>query len=315
MPKNKIQFQKGLSLPEFLARYSSEGQCRDSLFKLRWPKGFVCPKCGHAACSEIQSRQLYQCRACRFQASLIQGTIFSATKLPLTTWMLGIYLITQSKDGISSLNLARSLGISANAALRMKHKLQQTMKNRDDQYRLAGNILIDDAYWGGKKGDGKRGRGATGKMPFVAALSLTEEGFPLFIKFNQVQQFTLKEISAWSVKYIRPGSSVLTDGLGCFPGVAAAGCKHDKVITYVDGRYANGEMFKWLNIVLGNVKNALHGTYHAMSDRHLPRYLAEFCYRFNRRFRLDTMVEQLASVALKTSPIPQRLLKLAEVRW
>ncbi|MGD9949344.1 MAG: transposase, partial [Desulfobulbus sp.] len=103
----------------------------------------------------------------------------------------------------------------------MKHKLQQTMNNRDDQYRLAGNILMDDAYWGGKKGDGKRGRGATGKMPFVAALSLTEEGFPLFIKFNQVQQFTLKEISAWSVKYIRPGSSVLTDSLGCFPGVAA----------------------------------------------------------------------------------------------
>ncbi|MGE4403394.1 MAG: IS1595 family transposase [Desulfobulbus sp.] len=140
--------------------------------------------------------------------------------------------------------------------MRMKHKLQQTMKNRDDQYRLAGNILMDDAYWGGKKGDGKRGRGATGKMPFVAALSLTEEGFPLFIKFNQVQQFTLKEISAWSVKYIRLGSSVLTDGLGGFPGVADAGCAHDKVTTYVDGRYTNGDMFKWLNIVLGNVKNA-----------------------------------------------------------
>ena len=159
MPKNKIQFQKGLSLPEFLAQYASEDQCRTALFKLRWPKGYVCPKCGHTAYSEIHDRQLYQCRACRFQASLIQGTIFSATKLPLTTWMLGIYLITQSKDGISSLNLARSLGISAKAALRMKHKLQQVMKYRDDQYRLEGKILMDDAYWGGKKADGKRGRG------------------------------------------------------------------------------------------------------------------------------------------------------------
>jgi len=107
----------------------------------------------------------------------------------------------------------------------------------------------------------------------------------------------------------------LTDGLGCFPGVAAADCTHDKVVTYINGRYANGDMFKWLNIVLGNVKNALRGTYHAMSERHLPRYLAEFCYRFNRRFRLDAMIEQLASAALTTSPIPQRLLKLAEVRW
>ena len=68
MPKNKIQFQKGLSLPEFLAQYSSEDQSRAALFKMRWPKGYVCPKCGHSACSEIRHRQLYQCRACRFQA-------------------------------------------------------------------------------------------------------------------------------------------------------------------------------------------------------------------------------------------------------
>ena len=248
MPKNKIQFQKGLSLPEFLARYSSEKQCRAALLKMRWPAGFACPKCGHTTYSEIRHRQLYQCCACRFQASLIQGTIFSATKLPLTTWMLGIYLITQSKDGISSLNLARSLGISANAALRMKHKLQQVMKNRDDRYLLEGSILMDDAYWGGKKNDGRRGRGATGKTPFVAALSLSEKGHPLFIKFNQVQQFTLKEISAWSVKYIRPGSSILTDGLNCFPGVTASGCTHNKVTTYVDagtgeaGRLFNGSV-------------------------------------------------------------------------
>ena len=84
--------------------------------------------------------------SCRFQESLIQGTIFSATKLPLATWMLGIYLSTQSKDGISSLNLGRSHGSSANAALRMKHKLQQVMKKCDDQYRLAGNILMENFF-------------------------------------------------------------------------------------------------------------------------------------------------------------------------
>ena len=92
--------------------------------------------------------------------------------------MLGIYLISQSKDGISSLNLARSLGIFANAALRMKHKLQQVMKNRDDHYLLEGSILMDDAYWGGKKNDGIRGRGATGKMPFVAHSHCRKRGIP-----------------------------------------------------------------------------------------------------------------------------------------
>jgi hypothetical protein len=84
---------------------------------------------------------------------------------------LGIYLITQAKDGISSLNMARTLGISSHAALRMKHKLQQAMKERDDSLPLDGLVLMDDAYWGGKKRDGKRGRGASGKMPFVVALS------------------------------------------------------------------------------------------------------------------------------------------------
>ncbi len=135
MAKNKIQFQKGLSLPRFLSQYGTEKQCRKALFKMRWPQGYRCPKCGHTGYCEICDRKVYQCHKCHFQASLIQGTIFAATKLPFTAWLLGIYLVTQSKDGISSLHLARTVGISANAALRMKHKLQQVMKDRDEFYR------------------------------------------------------------------------------------------------------------------------------------------------------------------------------------
>ena len=83
MAKNKIQFQEGLSLPRFLATYGTEKQCREALFKMRWPQGFRCPKCGHEHCYALQSRKLYQCRQCRFQASLTQGTIFASTNLPL----------------------------------------------------------------------------------------------------------------------------------------------------------------------------------------------------------------------------------------
>ncbi len=178
MPKNKVQFQQGLSLTQFLTQYGSEELCRSALFRMRWPQGFQCPECGHGGYCEILSRKLYQCNHCHSQTSLISGSIFASTKLPLKTWFLGIYFVTQSKDGISSLNLARTLGISATASLRMKHKLQQVMKERDDMNSLNGLILIDDAYWGGKKRDGKRGRGATGKMPFVAALSITPDGLP-----------------------------------------------------------------------------------------------------------------------------------------
>jgi transposase-like protein len=86
----------------------------------------------HRVRNHYNSRKLLQCKQCYRQTSLISGTLFASTNLPLTIWFLGIYLITQSKDGISSLNLARHLGISANAALRMKHKLQQAMKNSDE---------------------------------------------------------------------------------------------------------------------------------------------------------------------------------------
>ena len=314
MAKNKIQFQRGLSLARFLAEYGTEEQCRAALFRFRWPQGFRCPECGHTRYCEINRRKVYQCNRCHAQTSLISSTIFAATKLPLKTWFLGIYLITQAKDGMSSLNLARTLGVSANAALRIKHKLQQTMKERDDDKPLQNLVLMDDVYWGGKKRDGKRGRGATGKMPFVAALEVSPEGHPLYIKFSQVDGFSKKEIGAWASKHLAPGTLVATDGLSCFPGVAEAACDHEAIITS-GPEYDEFKVFTWLNTMIGNVKKAIHGTYHAVSLEHLPRYLAEFCYRFNRRYQLGDMIERLVYVALRTPPMPQRLLKLAEDRW
>ena len=315
MAKNKIQFQKGLSLKNFLEHYGDETQCYLALFQFRWPKGFVCHKCGHTGHCRIASRKVMQCNRCHAQTSLIAGTIFEATKLPLSVWFLAIYFITQSKDGISSLNLGRMLGVSPNTGLCIKHKLQQTMKERDDTQPLQELILIDDAYWGGKKGDGMRGRGATGKTPFVASISLTEEGHPVKMRLSCVTGFTKEELAAWARVHLAPDTLVVSDGLNCFPAVEEAGCEHEPIIARTDMGYDEFGVFKWVNVMIGNVKNALHGTYHHVSSRHLPRYLAEFCYRFNRRFELHTMVERLAYVAMRTPPMPKQLLKLAEVRW
>ena len=155
MAKNQVQFQRGLSLPEFLKFYGSEEQCRSALFRWRWPGGFVCPQCGHGGYCEIAQRELYQCHRCHHQTSLISGTIFEYTKLPLTTWFLGMYFLTQPKNGISALELKRQLGIGYNTAWRMKHKLLQVMKERDDRRPLLGWIQLDDAYWGGERRGGK----------------------------------------------------------------------------------------------------------------------------------------------------------------
>ncbi|NEV65488.1 IS1595 family transposase, partial [Thiorhodococcus minor] len=115
------------------------------------PQGFICPHCGHQhEPVRLRTRALLQCRHCHHQASLTAGTIFADTKLPLTTWLLAMFLLTQQKNGISALELKRHLGVSYPSAWRLKHKLLQVMKEHDDQKPLVGIIEVDDAYWGGE---------------------------------------------------------------------------------------------------------------------------------------------------------------------
>uniref|UniRef100_UPI00359FE14B transposase n=1 Tax=Endozoicomonas sp. ONNA2 TaxID=2828741 RepID=UPI00359FE14B len=128
--KNTIQFQKGIGIMQFLANYASEDQCENALFSWRCPNGLQCPKCGSRSFCKLHRRAELQCNYCRCQTSLTGNTIFDSTKVPLATWFPGIYLITQNKAGISALTLHRQLGISYNAALRMKHKLMQVMMER-----------------------------------------------------------------------------------------------------------------------------------------------------------------------------------------
>ena len=315
MPKNKVQFQRGLSLNRFQQLYGTTEQCESALFNKRWPSGFVCPKCNHTEYYKLTTRPLYQCQHCRFQTSLTSGTIFDSSKLPLTLWFLAIYLITQSKDGISSLNLARLLGISANAALRLKHKLQQVMKKHDDRLQLSGIVQVDDSYWGGKRHDGQRGRGASGKTPFLAAISTNCKGHPIHMRLSRIKAFTSAEVSRWSTKHLDVSTIVVSDGFHCFSGIGQAGFLHESIVTGGGHASMQIKVFTWVNTMLGNVKKSIHGTYHSVSSQHLPRYLAEFCFRFNRRFNLGSMLGTLVNAAVNSKPIPQRILKLAEKWW
>lgn len=313
MAKNKIQFQQGLSLQEFITRYGSEQQCRQALLQWKWPKGFQCPRCGHDQYCELSTRLLFQCKQCRTQTSVTAGTIFDSTKLPLTTWFLGIYHITQSKISISALSLKRTIGVSYNTALLMKHKVQQAMKERDDSKPLTCIVQLDDAYWGGKKRDGKRGRGATGKIPFVAAVSINENGHPIAMRFSQVASFSKEAIKSWAQKHLAPGCRVVSDGLSCFQALEEEGINHTIIITGGGSASVQIPELKWVNTIISNVKRSIHGCFHAISENHFPRYLAEYCYRFNRRFDLRQLIPRFFYIALRTPPCPQRLLKAAEL--
>lgn len=313
MSKNKIQFQSGYSLPQLFKDYGTQEQCTQALFGWKWPDGFSCPQCNSSQFCALKNRKIYQCNRCHHQTSITSNTIFANTKLPLTTWFLAIHLLTLTKTGVSSLELKRQLGVSYNTAWSIKQKIMQVMKERDDQKPLSGKIQLDDVYWGGELYGGSRGRGSENKTPFVAAVSTDEKGHPIAMNMNVVKGFQKKEIERWAKQHVSAGSTVISDGLNCFQAVTKAGCHHIAVVTGGGPKSVQKEEFSWVNTMIGNVKNAMKGTYHSINSKHLPRYLAEFCYRFNRRFDLGNMIPRFVYIALRTAPMPNKLLKLAEL--
>jgi len=311
MARNKVQFQKGLSEPEFERLYGSEAACRAALFKWRWPNGFVCPGCDGTKHCVIKQRALYQCNACRRQTSLIAGTIFAGTKLPLTIWFRALYHMTQTKSGISSLELGRRLGVTQTTAWKIKHKLAQVMIERDDEKQLDGRIEMDDFYLGGERSGGKRGRGSPGKKPCVIGVETTDDHKPVRIKLKRVKGFTKAALEALAKRHLKMSACVVSDGLNCFRGIAEAGRGHEPLIVAQLGHSEKLPQFKWVNTILANIKNSIIATYRG-ARKHAARTLAEFEYRFNRRYDLAAMIPRLAYVAVRTPPMPYRLLKLAE---
>jgi hypothetical protein len=299
----------------FMDRYGSDEQCEAALVQSRWPSGFVCPlcDCGHSSSFRRQGLLYFQCSACRHQCSVLSGTIFEATKLGLSRWFLAMHLLTQSKNNVAALELMRHLGVCYKTAWLIKHKLMEVMRVREHGRQLDGRVEIDDAYLGGERSGGKRGRGSENKVPFVAAVQTTPDGQPQFACLRQ-QPFTNEEMAVFAASSIAPSATVVSDGLSCFAGVQMVGAEHEPVVT--GGRKAGAKLpqFTAVNTFLGNLKRALGGTYHAFDfAKYAHRYLAEAQYRFNRRFNLASILGRLLRAACLTTARPAAVIRAAEV--
>ena len=296
---------KGLSEAAFRERFGTEAACREALFAMRWREGLTCPACGHRGFCQLKTRKVFQCNRCKKQLSLTAGTVFQDTKLPLTTWFAAVYHLTQGKNGISSIELARRLGVRQPTAWLVKHKLMRAMAAREAaKPKLAGRVEIDDAYLGGGRPGGKRGRGAAGKTPIIAAVETTAERRPRRLRLAVVKGFRKREVERLAEAAIEPGSTVVSDGLSCWPAVEKAGCSHRPMVTGSGKRAANWAPFRWVNTTLGNVKAAIVGTYRQISPKHADRYLASFAWRHNRRFQLESLIPRLVHSAVRTAPLP-----------
>ena len=144
----------------------------------------------------------------------------------------------------------------------------------------------------------------------MAAVETNGEGRPLRMKLTVVEGFRTTDIAAWAQHHLGAGTRVVSDGLACFHGVTAADCAHEKVVVGSGRASVQHPEFRWVNTILGNIKSALRATCHAIRPKYAQRYLSEFEYRFNRRFDLPDIIPRLVYVALRTPPMPERLLKL-----
>lgn len=313
MKMNRVQFQRGLSLSEFMEQYGTEAKCEAALVEQRWPSGFVCPRChdDRHSCFDRGGQRLWQCHRCRYQVSGTAGTIFENTKLPLTKWFLAMFFITQSKNNISALSLKRHLGVSYDTAWLLKHKLMAVMGEAEAGRELDIRVEIDDAYLGGARA-GKAGRGSENKVPFVAAVETTEDGRPRYVRFDPMP-FTHERIDAWANRVLAPTTHALSDALPSFSVLAASVKRHEAIVVGSGKQAAQHPKFRWVNTLISNFKTALSGTYHAFNfAKYAKRYFAEYAYRFNRRFDLRAIVSSLIHDCAWMWPHNERMIRLAE---
>ena len=313
MPQNKIQFQHGMSLSEFIERYGTEERCEQALERARWPSGFVCPECGGREHSRFlaDGRRYWQCSHCRTQTTVCSGTVFHATRLPLTKWFQAIYLVTQNKNNISALSLERHLGVAYSTAWRVKHKLLEAMRQRETRRLLGGVVFADDAVLGGAHA-GKPGRGSPNKAPFIAAVELDARGFPQHVRFDPIPDYKGETFAAWAKRALLPGAHLVTDGCASFNAAGVQVAAHGAII--VGSRKSSElEPFRWVNTFISNAKTAITGTYHHFDfGKYRHRYLAEVQYRVNRRFDLASLVGRLVHTCARTAPCPENWLRLAD---
>ena len=298
-------------LPSFQARFGTDEQCRDYLFKARWPEGFRCAGCGHADAYRHKKRLIDECVACGKQHSLLAGTIFEQTKTGSARRSLAIYLVTSSKRGISAMELPRQMGFGSHGtAWAWLHKIRRAMVVQDRE-PLGRRVEAGETLVGGAR-PGKPGRGAAGKTVVAGAIE-SGRGKSKGRRLGRLRLEAVPDASAASLqgflgRDVHSPAEVATDGWRGHDGLAAQGYGHEPVNLAQSWGDAALRL-PAIHLVFALAERWLLGTHHgAVSTKHLQRYLDEYVFRFNRRtaksisHRFARLIEQAAV----TSPTTYR---------
>lgn len=291
---------------EFESRFRSEDACRDYLGRLRWPSGFICDKCFHRQSWKNQ-RGLWICGKCRFEHSVTAGTIFHGSHMPLRLWFRAMWQVTNQKSGVSALGLQRSLGIgSYRTAWACLHKLRAAMV-RPGREQLSGEVEVDETYIGGHE-KGKGGRHIGKKSLVIIAAEVREKGTGR-IRMKRIDSASERNLIGFVQEAVRPGSTVITDGLPVYRQLAGLGYRHESRIP--EKRDQSSATLPRVHRVASLIKRWLLGTHQgSFSKRLIPGYLDEFAFRFNRRMSptRGMVFYRLAQQAIVTKQTEDRLL-------
>jgi transposase-like protein len=280
--------QEPTTLIEAVRHYSDIDVCNEHLVRIKWPDGIIrCPKCGSENIGKIETRKMLRCNAkgCRKQFSYKVGTIFEDSPLGLDKWFVAIWCITNAKNGISSHELGRTLGVMQRTAWFMLHRIRLAMKEKSFS-KISGVVEGDETFVGGRAKfmhPGKRkavGRGTVGK---AIVQGLLERGGEVRCEVvpNQ-KRVTLQQIIR---DHVQPGATIYTDALKSYEGLDAEYVHQmiDHAKEYVRGNVHTNSMENFWCLL----KRGLKGTYVAVSPAHLIRYVDEQALRFNKRHGTD----------------------------
>jgi transposase-like protein len=287
------------TLPEFDALFPDEEACVEYLYLVRWGDGFVCPKCGDTHASVIKTRGLVECRK-GHQTSVTAGTAMHRSKQSLRTWFYAAFLVSTLKPGISAVQFQGQLGLSRyETAFHMLHKLRSALV-APGREKLRGEVEIDEAFIGGAE-EGRPGRGAETKRLVIFAVEVirwiapdpkapddpdrgVEKTKAGRIRVTVIPDASAETLLPWVEANVEKGALVVTDGWAGYNGVKALGYEHKRVLQSSKG-VKTGVYLPMVHLIISNLKRVLLGTYKgAISPQHLPAYLNEFVFRFNRRW-------------------------------
>ncbi len=285
--------------------FPTEDACLEYLKIIRWPDGYICSRCDEKKYLKL-GRGLYRCLSCKYECSVIAGTLFQDTRKPLKLWFQAIWYVVGQKNGVSALGLQKALGLgSYHTAWEWLHKLRRAMvrPNRD---KLNGVVEVNETLIGGER-SGKRGRGAEGKTLVLVAAESSSKSIGR-IRLSVIDNASAEEIKNSILKMVSIGSTILSDGWKGYCDLNVLGYNH---IPAANNDIKNHDQIQAAHIVASLLKRWLIGTHHgAISHKNIPYYLDEFTFRFNRRTSLSRgkLFYRLIQQAIEIDPVPAKTL-------